>query len=172
MAEEKKITPEVEVPTTPEKEVKQDDANQEESKAKFTQEDLNKLAAKTRAEEKVKAEKAIEEERRLAKLSEEERKVERQKKHDEELSVREKELKVATNKLEFTKRFEADEIPASFIDYITDENTETMESNYVAFKAKWSNELNKKLEEKVKPKENPKAFNVNSAKPKSLVRSF
>lgn len=171
MAEEIIKDPVVETPPITPKEG-EGDADETVEEKVFTQEDLDRVAAKTRAEEKTKADKALEEEKRLAKLSEDERKAEEQKKHDKEMTDRETELKVATNKLAFTKKFEADDIPNKFIDYITDKDPEKMEAKYNAFKTEWNDELNKKLEEKVKPTSNPKAFNVNSEKPKSLIRSI
>jgi hypothetical protein len=160
-------------PTTTEQEVKVEKPvveKQEDAPKKDNQELIDSIVEKRLARETEKWTKKLEEERRLAQLSEEERKAELTKQYETELSERETKLKIAENKLSYTKKFESDGLPTDMIDYIVDADPEIMESKYSEFKMKWNENLNKQLEAKVKPTNNPTAFNVNQQKPKAPIR--
>jgi hypothetical protein len=177
MSEDTKTTPIVESEAV-EQEVVTDvpeDSKVEEKKVEITPE-IQKVidgAIESRIKrEREKAQKEYEEKERLAKLSEEERKVELQKQYETELNKRETELKVAENKLAFTRKFETDNIPTEMLDYIVDEDEQLMQERYDKLKATWQTTLNKKLEERVKPQTSMQNFSVNSQTKQGLKSAY
>ncbi len=160
------ITPVVDSTTTTEQEVQ--NVENAPSKEMTEQERIDAIIEKRLAREREKFQKELAEKERLAKLSEEERRVEEQKKYETELSEKETRLKLMENKLTYTKKFEEAGLPVEMLDYIAHPDADEMEVKFQEFAKKWNDNLNKKLEERVKPKDNPTAFNVNSTKPSTL----
>jgi hypothetical protein len=170
MQEDIKETPVVEVPTTPEIEEKEKEVAPKSDKSE--QERIDSIIESRLAREREKFAKQLEEEKRLAQLSEEERKVELTRKYELELKERESRIKIAENKLEYSKKFESEGLPVDMLDYIVDEDPKTMENKYNEFKNRWQENMNRQLEERIKPKTDPTAFNVNSNKAMTLKRTL
>jgi hypothetical protein len=106
----------------------------------------------------------LEERERLSKLSDEQRQAELQKKYESELSAKEVRLNLTENKLEFARKFEEDGLPVKMLDFIVDADKQVMTERYEAFKTSWNSEVNRKLEEKLKPTTSLPNFQSNSPK--------
>jgi polynucleotide 5'-kinase involved in rRNA processing len=173
MSEDIKNTPVATPDATPAEAIKGDDTTPKESKVEITPEVQKVIDGAIEARlkrEREQHQRELEEERRLAKLSEDERQAELQKKYEQDLSSREVQLRLAENKLAYTKKFEADGLPTEMLDYIVSEDLDSTTKRYDEFKATWNATLNKKLEERVKPTSNPASFQSNSVKKQDIIR--
>jgi hypothetical protein len=150
----------------------------------FTQEEhqaeLDRIAGKTRDEEKVKAEKlvaeavnkALTEERRLAKLSQEEKEKELLEKSRVEIDAERKSINKDRNELSAVKKLTEYGMPVELSVYIVSDDSETTTSNLENLKKIWDKSLNEKIEAKLKG-DTPKApDNNNSNNQSGVITTF
>ena len=124
----------------------------------FTQDDMDKLAAKVRAEEKAKTDKAIEERvkaemeeyDRKAKLTEEEREKEARSKREKELADRESSITLRERKLEAASLLSEKGVPNSFVDYVVDIDQDKMNENIENFSKLFAKEVEQSVTNKMK----------------------
>lgn len=151
----------------------------------FTQDDMDKLAAKVRAEEKAKTDKAIEERikaemaeyDRKAKLTEEEREKEARTKREKELADRETQITMRERKLEAASALSEKGVPTEFVDYVVDIDSTKMSERIDSFAKAYQKAVEKGVTDKLKGTP-PKDFGKhkdgqdNSEKKKAPVRAF
>ena len=124
----------------------------------FTQEDMDKLASKVRAEEKAKADKATEEKvkaamaeyERQAKLTQEEREKEARSKREKELADRESKITLRERKLEAAAQLSEKGVPMEFVDYVVDLDSEKMKDKIDNFAKVYSKAVESGITEKLK----------------------
>ena len=150
----------------------------------FTQEDMDKLASKVRAEEKAKTDKAIEERvkeamaeyDRQAKLTQEERDKEARSKREKELAERENKITLRERKLEAASQLSEKGVPTEFVDYVVDMDAEKMKDKIDSFSKSYAKAVEKGVTDKLKGTP-PKDFgnddqNQNKKKALSSTRAF
>lgn len=148
----------------------------------FTQEDMDKLASKVRAEEKAKTDKAIEERvkaamaeyDRQAKLTQEEREKEARAKQEKELAERESKITLRERKLEAASQLSEKGVPTEFVDYVVDIDASKMKDRIDNFAKAYTKAVEKGVTDKLKGTP-PKDFgnsNHNDDKKKAPVRAF
>ena len=160
MDEDKTKTQGAGTPTEPTNEDKKggEGKSNDDKPTSFSQEDLDKVAAKVRAEEKAKAEKekakAIEdakaEAERLAQLSAEEKEKELQERQSKELAEREKTLILRENKLEGIEKLNELKIPIKFIDFVLSDNKDTMNSSIETLHKEWTDAISAEVKAQLK----------------------
>lgn len=136
----------------------------------FTQEDLDRIAAKTREEEKKKAQKmvdqavqkATEEAERRAKLSEEERAKELEEKRKQEFAEREKNVTLRENRAGAIEKFSELNLPVKMVDFVVDLDPESQETRIADFKEAYDAAVKEGVAEALKGKA-PKDMNSNSS---------
>lgn len=141
------------------KEIEQkNDPKSEESKekpeAKFTQADLDKIAAKTRAEAKAQADKEYQ--AKIAKLEDDAKKAKMTEDERAQAEIQEREKKILSERDEYNKKYRtlqaelalADEgiISKTFTKYIVGETEEETKSNVKALKDEINAEVKKQIE--------------------------
>lgn len=111
----------------------------------FTQEDLDRIAAKTREEEKKKAEKALEAAKAAAreealaeaKLSEEERAKKDREKKEKEDAERELNITLRENKADAKEKFAELKLPMSLVEFVVGADKEAMTAKITSLKEAW-----------------------------------
>lgn len=135
----------------------------------YTQDDLNRIAAKTREEERQKAEKltqdaikkALEDERRQAKLSEEERNKELLEKQRTESEAREREITIRENRADAKEQFAELKLPMKLVEFVVDSDKEAMTEKINNFKSSWEEALKEAVQTQLKG-ETPKDAGIKS----------
>lgn len=152
---------------------KSGDGKDGEGKTTFTQEDLNRIAAKTRDEEKAKTDKAIadavktalEEEKRQAKLSEEQREAELRQKRDKEVEERDRNITLRENRITAVEKLVEKKLSPKLADLIVDLDLEKQETKLTQLTEAFSESVAAGVAEatKGKPPIDPKGGNSNNA---------
>lgn len=145
----------------------------------FTQEDLDRIAAKTRKEEKEKADKALadavakakEEGERLAKLDEETRNKELRQKEQAEFEAKQKELDLRAARYDGIDKLTELKLPTKFIDVLINPDKEKMMENIENFAKEWASALDEAKKEALKGK-TPPAPNGGNSKAGQIVTVF
>ena len=130
----------------------------------LTQDEVNAIVQKEKADAKAKYEKEIEKARaeakaeaeRIAKLTQEEREKELAEQQKQALASKEKELTLRENKLEGLSKLTEAKIPTTFIDFVMSEDKEQMGKNIESFKTEWDKAINAEVENRLKG-DTPKA---------------
>jgi hypothetical protein len=155
----KKTQLEEETPTKPNNDGgEQTGGEGEETLETFTQEDLDRIASKVRAEEKAKKEKEVEEIKkkaeedaiRKANLSVEEREKELLAEREQENEKREKTLTLRENKLEGRAMLRDLEMPEEFVDFILNENIETQNESIEKIHQVWTAKVAEEVKKQIK----------------------
>ncbi len=145
----------------------------------FSQDDVNGLIGRTKAEEKAKHEKAmteavriaIEEERRQAKLSEDERENERKAKASKELQERENAITMRERKIEALEMLASKNIPTNLVDFVLDLDSDKVKANIDRLSTSYNDALTQGINEKLKGN-TPKDFTSDAPKPKKINGAF
>lgn len=123
----------------------------------FTQEDLDRIASKVRAEEKAKKDKELAEAKKKAeedairrsKLSAEEREKELREEQEEEYAKKERALTLRENRLEGKTMLKELDMPEDFVDFILNEDiekqTDSIEKIHQVWTAKIAEEVKKQI---------------------------
>ena len=127
------------------------------SERTFTQEDLgkqlslerNKLREQFEKEKQDALNLAKSEWERQAKLTEEERATEAQKTKEEAIAKREREVTLRERRVEAITLLTEKNLPATFVEFVLDENAEQMTSKINALAKTWSDELKKTVKDVV-----------------------
>lgn len=123
----------------------------------FSQDEVNEIVRKrinevnAKADEKVKqaVADALAEQERKAKLSKEQLATEEQKEKEAALAERERKVTLAERRVEATKILSEKNIPASFVEYVLDEDPDKMAAKIEALSGDWSKELKAAVKEAV-----------------------
>lgn len=148
---------------------KENNAGQNNSKT-FTQEEMDKLAGKVRAEEKAKSDKAIQEAvalamaeyDRKAKLTQEQRDAEARTKREKDIAEREKAVTLRERKLDAQSELLKRNMPIELADFIVDLDEEKMKENISALAKSYNKAVEDGVTEKLKGKA-PIDFSGNAA---------
>lgn len=152
---------------------KKDGAQGDQTPKTFTQEEhqaeLDRVAAKTRDEEKKKAEKetakavadAKAETERLAKLNEEERTKELRDKEQSELKKQKDDLDLRAARYDGIDKLNELKIPTKFIDFVINPDKDKMMENIDALSKEWTNAIAEAVKDQLKGN-TPKAPGSNS----------
>lgn len=122
------------------------------------QAELDRIAAKTREEERKKADKAtadavakaLEEERRQAKLSEEEREKELQAKRQKEYEEREKNVTIRENKAAAIEKFAELKLPLKLVPFVVDVNLDVQNEKTSALQEAYNEAVKQGIAEATK----------------------
>lgn len=144
-------------PTAGDQGGKAKDSEGDETPKTFTQDDLDKVASKIRAEEKAKAEKdrlkaiadAKSDWERQNKLTEDERIKEQRQKEEEEFRSRKRELDLQENTIEAKRKLVEYDIPDETIPFLISDDKEKTLTNIEDFKKVWDKAIEKGVEKKL-----------------------
>lgn len=157
------------------------DGGENKNSKSFNQEDMDKLAAKVRAEEKAKQEKAVKdavanamaEYDRQAKLTQEEKDKEAKAKREKELAERESQITLRERRLEAATALVEKGVPTAFVDYVVDIDADKQKEKIENFAKNYAKEVEKGVSDKLKGTP-PKDFGGGSSgsEQKKDIKSF
>jgi hypothetical protein len=160
MPEDKKKTQlEEETPTKPNTDGgEQTGGEGEDTPETFTQEDLDRIASKVRAEERAKKEKELAEAKekaeadaiRRSKLSAEEREKELREQQEKEHSEKERELTLRENRLEGRAMLRDLKMPEDFVDFILNEDIEKQNESIEKIHQVWTAKIAEEVKKQIK----------------------
>jgi hypothetical protein len=133
--------------TTENKETKETETKEEKL---FTQDDIEKIISKRLDRERKKAEEEKAEAERLAKLSESQRQKELLEKEKAKLEEERKVIQKQKLEMQITKELATKSLPVEFSSYLIGEDAESSLENIKVFETKWTNALEKAVQERLK----------------------